>query len=75
MLNLAYSLFLSRVFVTITISRHLNALVSALIAKLSISRFGSLSVLIMSTYEDQNLWIESFAKMNLRGVSTRLDVW
>ena len=49
-----------------------------IIAKLSIRKLGSSSVLIImhyyycSTDEDPSLRIESFAKINLRGVSTKL---
>ena len=51
-----------------------------IIAKLSISKLGSSSVLIIhyyyciiSTDEDPSLRIESFAIINLRGVSTKLN--
>ena len=44
------------------------------IAKLSIRKLGSLSVLIIMHHydEDLSLRIESFAILNLRGVSTKL---
>ena len=49
-----------------------------IIAELSIRKFGSLSVLlillcIISTDENPSLRIESFAIINLRGVSTKLN--
>ena len=49
-----------------------------IIAKLSIRKLGSSSVLIIlngiiSTDEDPSLRIESFAIINLRGVSTKLN--
>ena len=49
-----------------------------MIAKLSIRKLGSSSVLIImlsiNTDEDQSLRIESFAIINLRGVSTKLYI-
>ena len=53
-----------------------------IIAKLSIRKLGSLSVLIIlytcsiiSTDEDPSLQIESSAIINLRGVSTKLNYY
>jgi hypothetical protein len=43
-------------------------------AKLSIRKPGSSSVLIICTDEDQGLRIESFAVINLRGVSTNKTI-
>ena len=43
-----------------------------IIAKFSIRKLGSSSVLIIITDEDRSLRIESFAMINLRGVFTKL---